>query len=680
MSVKQILTKTTLEDMEKSRQRVGHFLSAPQNIPVAFTYGGKKISGIPLDWHPITQRRRIDANMVETVFMGQEPKTGLEMRVECLEYADYPVVEWTAWLTQKGSQPTPLIADLLGLDAGFLGQKPVLWHCNGDYCHEDGYAPKETPVGDKDSLKFAPVGGRPCDQAFPYFRILFQGSGLTLAIGWPGQWSASFQGTKDGVWVKAGQEQISLKLMPGETIRTPRITLLSWTGSQERSVNLWRRWYLAHVLPRPDGQPLQPLLAATGTDPGEGGEYTGATEENQLRYQDLVHKIGLDFDIWWIDAGWYPCKSPQGKREWPVTGSWEPDPERFPRGLKPISDHAAQYGAKLLLWFEPERVRFNTRLETEHPEFLLRSNRKDWAGSENSLLNLGNPACRAWLTDHICRLIKENGIKVYRQDFNFEPLSYWQENEPADRQGINENLHVQGYLQFWDDLLARNPGLWIDSCASGGRRNDLETMRRSVPLHYSDYAYGISRVKTAFHHTLFAWIPYFKDVALNWNLEKFSWGPGEVLVTEPLDSFAYHCGMAGMFFPSFDANKTDNDYALMLKMVKIWRRAVKLMLYADYYPLTPFSKSGEKWVVWQFDCPEKGMGLIQGIRLKNCPEGKITVKPRGISPETEYVLENQETGQVLKVPGKTLVQDGFTFELPQRSGAIWFYRVTYTGK
>ena len=29
----------------------------------------------------------------------------------------------------------------------------------------------------------------------------------------------------------------------------------------------------------------------------------------------------------------------------------------------------------------------------------------------------------------------------------------------------------------------------IDTCASGGRRNDLETLRRAVPLWRSDYAF-----------------------------------------------------------------------------------------------------------------------------------------------------------------------------------------------
>ena len=49
-----------------------------------------------------------------------------------------------------------------------------------------------------------------------------------------------------------------------------------------------------------------------------------------------------------------------------------------------------------------------------------------------------------------------------------------------DRQGITENLYVQGHLAFWDEFRRRNPYLRIDSCASGGRRNDLETIRRAV--------------------------------------------------------------------------------------------------------------------------------------------------------------------------------------------------------
>ena len=651
---------TTPDDMSKSRSWTGRFLSGPTDLPISFVFDGRAISGIPKGWRPTSNRRRIDANICETVFEGNDPATGLNVRVECTEYRDYPVVEWVAWFANRGHETTPVIRDILAMDVTFEGASPAVYHCNGDFYSEEGYTPLETPLHSGETLGFAPNGGRPCDGAFPYYRILFEGCGLSMAVGWPGQWAAGFEGLADGVHVRAGQEKTNLRLEPGESIRTPRMTVLSWTGDGSRAVNLWRRWYLAHVLPRPDGQPMKPLLACCCPDEGE--EFTGATEENQLRYIEAFKQRGIRYDVWWIDAGWYSCYNKDRERRWWTTGTWEPDPERFPNGLKPVSDRAARDGADLLVWFEPERVQPNTKLDREHPEWLLRTE-----DSDDSLLNLGDPACRQWLTDHVCKLIKDNGIKIYRQDHNFPPLDHWRKNEAQDRQGMNENLHVQGYLQFWDDLLARNPGLWIDSCASGGRRNDLETMRRSVPLHYTDYGYGDHPVKLAFHHTLYAWIPYFKECTLSWDIN------GPERFDTRLDSYAYHCGMAPMMFATLDIRRDDYDYALAVRMMDLWRRAAGLMLYSDYYPLTPFHRNAEKWVVRQFDCPGTGRGLIQGIRFPDAPEETVTIHPKGIDPDAMYSLENPETGETRTIPGADLIQDGFTLTLPKRSGAIWFY-------
>jgi alpha-galactosidase len=317
----------------------------------------------------------------------------------------------------------------------------------------------------------------------------------------------------------------------------------------------------------------------------------------------------------------------------------------------------------LLIWFEPERVRPGTKLALEHPEWLLRI-----PESENALLYLGNPECRQWLTDHICDLIQENGIKIYRQDHNFPPLQHWRLNEAEDRQGINENLHVQGYLQFWDEMLACNPGLWIDSCSSGGRRNDLETMRRSVPLHYTDYGYGDHPIKLAFHHTLYGWIPYFKEFTLSWDLgdrERFD---------KSVDSYSFHCGIAAMLFLTLDIRREDYDYATVRKMIPIWRRTSDLILFGDYYPLTPFHRSDQGWCARQFDRPELERGFIQGIRFPASPDETFTVYPQAMQPLVTYFFENVETGESQEISGEELNRVGFTFALPTRSGAIWFYR------
>ncbi len=170
--------------------------------------------------------------------------------------------------------------------------------------------------------------------------------------------------------VQAGQQLTHLRLQPGERIRTPRITVMAWVGEPWRALNLWRRWYRAHVMPASEGRPLPSLLAVSGTDAGE--EFTGATEgtnsatRTSSRASDSISMSGGS-----MPAG-IRAMNEQSERKWWLTGTWYPDPERFPNGLRPIAENAARHGARLLLWLEPERVTRGSALFREHPEWLLR--------------------------------------------------------------------------------------------------------------------------------------------------------------------------------------------------------------------------------------------------------------------------------------------------------------------
>ena len=88
--------------MAQSREWTGRFLSDPAELPISFVFDGKAVKGIPPEWEPARSRRRVDANIIETVFEGAEAGSGLELRVECTEYQDYPVVEWVAWFSNRG--------------------------------------------------------------------------------------------------------------------------------------------------------------------------------------------------------------------------------------------------------------------------------------------------------------------------------------------------------------------------------------------------------------------------------------------------------------------------------------------------------------------------------------------------------------------------------------------------
>jgi hypothetical protein len=68
-----------------------------------------------------------------------------------------------------------------------------------------------------------------------------------------------------------------------------------------------------------------------------------------MHYGNVKPQWGRTY--WWMDAGWYPCGG-----QWQNVGTWEPDRERFPKGLREISDYARSKGILSILWFEPERV------------------------------------------------------------------------------------------------------------------------------------------------------------------------------------------------------------------------------------------------------------------------------------------------------------------------------------
>ncbi|MBZ5565983.1 MAG: alpha-galactosidase, partial [Acidobacteriia bacterium] len=469
------------------------------NSPFSFTYGGRPSSELLKNWRLERRIRELDAERTETTLTYTDPQSGLVLRAVAVAYRDFPSVEWTLYFKNAGTAPTPILENIQALDTRLErdGEGEFLLHHNrGSSAGPSDYAPIETPLRPQEEWRLASWGGRPSDGEFPYFNVAWPGEGVIVAVGWPGQWSAAF--TRDparGLRIRAGQELTHLRLLPGEEVRSPLIVMQFWKGDWIRGQNLWRRWMIAHNLPRPGGKLPPPQMAA-----GSGRqdiEMQGANEEGQKKFLDLYQERRLKIDYWWMDAGWYPFQ-----KGWWNVGTWAPDPQRFPRGLRPIADYVHARGVKIIVWMEPERVTPGTELFEQHPDWLLGRE------GETKLLDLGNPLARAWLIERADTLFREQGMDLYRQDFNIAPLQFWRDNDSRDRQGITENRYVTGFLTFWDELRRRHPNLLIDTCASGGRRNDLETLRRAVPLWRSDYAYETTGMQDL-SYGLALWVPFF---------------------------------------------------------------------------------------------------------------------------------------------------------------------------
>ena len=624
--------------------------SGPQ-LPFSFVFGAKPSAEWLAIWPRATEHRKLDAARTQHSVTWTDPKTRLVVRCVAVDYADYPAAEWTVYFKNAGPANTPILEEILGLDTAFerSGEGEFTLHgIKGDWCAAESYEPYHLTLGAGAAGSFAPAGsGKSCDgpEGWPYYNVQMPGGGVILAVGWPGQWRSSFRRDQArGLRVQAGQELTHLVLKPGEEVRTPLIAMLFWQGTDVVSAqNLWRRWYIAHNMPRVNGRAQTPVA-----------QIQVLATEKDIDYVSKFLEAGIRPDLCWRDAGaggttWYPSAAGpyQGGDAWLNTGTWEIDLAVYPKGFRPFSDWAHAHGMQFVLWFEPERVgNPGSWLGKNHPEWLLPGS------SHGPLLNEGHPAALEWLIDHVDGMVKSQGLDWYREDMNGAgPLPAWRRNDAADRQGITENLYVQGHLAFWDELRRRNPGLRIDSCASGGRRNDLETMRRAVPLLRSDFQFpnmpGVVEGNQGHTYGLSFWLPFQGTGVYSY------------------DPYSFR----SFYLPSFGMGELRPENAAAQKQAYGECRKVAPCMLGDYYPLTPYSLQPDQWIAWQFNRPETGDGAVQAFRRPKCDGAARAFRLRGLDPGAQYEVTDFDASAPTTASGKDLMEKGLTVAISGRPGA-----------
>jgi alpha-galactosidase len=634
-----------------------HFESKAAALPFAFTCGGRRSSELLSTWKLERASPKHKPGAVQRTISCVDPVTGLRVRCELTEYSGFPAVEWVLHFENQGTQDSPILETILPLDVKFetaAAAKVVVYHSLGDKNSGQSFAPVEDILAPDNAkgLVFAPIGGRSSDGHMPFFNLGWRDGGVAMAIGWSGQWEARFQRSEHGgLEAQAGQQLVHFKLHPGETVRTPRILLVFWKGSEPlRGNNLLRQVLMAHYLPRRNGQLVLSPICASVNWAAPDGSY----EAPHLSVMQPLARRGIE--VFWSDMDpqqWYPKGFPEG------TGTWEPDPAKYPRGLQPIGEAARAAGLDYLLWFEPERVHPGTRIDREHPEWVMPP-QKEWS----QLFRLHDEKARRWLTDYIDAQVSSGQLRWLRWDFNIEPLGFWRRNDAPDRQGITEIRHLEGLYAMWDELRARHPGLVIDLCASGGRRIDLEALTRGLPLWHSDLqcsgkpSLGADQLQNA---GLWRWVPMH-------GCGNFAYEPAYAFRSAMTSgNILGPCNKEGRF----SITDVDTESAVQ-RTVAIYRKLRPFMV-GDFYPLFPHSESEEVWFGYQFHRSDLNAGAAILFRRQKNKVSKSAVPLREIDVKRSYQVSFEDTPEKRTVSGTEL--SALQVEIPGVSGsAIVYYR------
>lgn len=664
----QAISPTPVELEESQRWADAWLGEMAVRLPISFVYAGGEASAILPQWRRTRSVQAAPGGGTEVLLEWTDPATRLVVQLRAVRYADFPALDWTISFRNAGEVNSGILEKIQALDVTWDrpgGGDFVLYHAKGSPAEPSSYEPRTTLLGKNQEWQLATSGGRPSNSTMPYWNLAWGDRGAVCAVGWPGQWTAQFRrDAGSGLRLRAGQEQTHFYLKPGEQVRGPRMVVLLWQGDRVRGHNLWRAWMLAHNTPRPGGTlPPTQLVACSSHQFNEMQE---ANEANQKLFIDRYVEEKLPLRYWWMDAGWYVHQG-----TWVNTGTWQVDSNRFPNGLRAITDHGRSKGVKSIVWFEPERVTTNSWLYQNHPEWCLAATHLPGPIAYQGqwrLLDLGNPAALSWLIEHIDGLIKAQGVDLYRQDFNMDPLQFWRAQDAPDRQGITEIRYVTGYLAYWDELRRRHPDMLIDSCASGGRRNDIETLRRAVPLLRDDHLFEPVGQQAHFYGISW-WLPFHGTGTLVGPSKIFNLPPGKV------DVNLFRSHMSPSVTACWDVRRQDLDYAELRRLSQQLTQIQPLQL-GDYYPLTPYSLARDQWMAWQFHRDDLGQGVIQAFRRNESSYESARFKLRGLQPTAQYQvtdLDHPESARA--VSGEELMSRGLTIAIADQPAAVvYVYR------
>ena len=203
--------------------------------------------------------------------------------------------------------------------------------------------------------------------------------------------------------------------------------------------------------------------------------------------------------------------------------------------------------------------------------------------------------------------------------------------------------------------MARHPGLYIDNCASGGTRIDLETCRRSVPLWHSDT--GGSPGHADWNQTqicgLSLYLPLFGACA---------WTP-EAYDVRSAATAGLICQF-GVLDADFPLEQARAAVAEAKENQKYW--------YGDFYPLTPCTPGPGAFMACQFHRSDLDAGMALAFRRSECPFPVLQSGLWGLNPKATYAVEfidEARAKEQRRMIGQDLMSN-LELRLPKRGSSL----------
>lgn len=195
------------------------------------------------------------------------------------------------------------------------------------------------------------------------------------------------------------------------------------------------------------------------------------TTEKEIPLIDAATEAGCEYFC--IDAGWYDKGF-----WWDGVGRWQESKERFPNGLKEVTDYIRSKGMIPGVWLELEVMGIKCPMVNDVCDdtwFFTRHGKRVHDRSRYQL-DFRNPKVIAHANEVIDRLVSQYGVGYIKMDYNIEPGIGTEYNSDSVGDGLLG--HERAYLAWLDSIFKKYPKLIIENCSSGGLRMDYALLSR----------------------------------------------------------------------------------------------------------------------------------------------------------------------------------------------------------
>src|SRR5581483_10819329 len=137
--------------------------------------GRQESSSLITDWKKSADTAtQLDRDRTQHNLLWTDLKTGLQVRISAIEFADSPVVEWTMFFKNNGSADTPILEEVNPLSFSFVVSGsgiPTILYSKG--CGDmDPYSLQKKPLNQLESFHLSGERGGKTVDSIPFFDLL----------------------------------------------------------------------------------------------------------------------------------------------------------------------------------------------------------------------------------------------------------------------------------------------------------------------------------------------------------------------------------------------------------------------------------------------------------------------------------------------------------------------------